>query len=78
MRIEGCDRKGTYRVCCRDVLRKEIRYKNGRNKLLTAKVWETVLQSPYSVDFTENQARQLIEEDLLARKMACLPTWVLR
>lgn len=57
---------------------KEIRYKNGRNKLLTAKVWETVLQSPYSVDFTENQARQLIEEDLLARKMACLPTWVLR
>ena len=31
---------------------KEIRYKTGRNKLLTAKVWETVLQSPYSVDFT--------------------------
>lgn len=57
---------------------KEIRYKTGRNKLLTAKVWETVLQSPYSVDFTESQARQLIEEDLLARKMACLPTWVLR
>ena len=40
---------------------KEIRYKTGRNKLLTAKVWETVLQSPYSVDFTESQARQLIE-----------------
>ena len=51
---------------------KEIRYKNGRNKLLTAKVWETVLQSPYSVDFTENQARQLIEEDLLARKNGLL------
>lgn len=52
---------------------KEIRYKTGRNKLLTAKVWETVLQSPYSVDFTESQARQLIEEDLLARKkwLAC-------
>jgi len=46
---------------------KEIRYKNGRNKLLTAKVWETILQSPYSVDFTESQARQLIEEDLLTR-----------
>lgn len=57
---------------------KEIRYRGGRNKLLTAKVWETVLQSPYSVDFTESQARKLIEEDLLARKMACLPTWVLR
>lgn len=27
---------------------KEIRYKTGRNKLLTAKVWETVLQSPYT------------------------------
>ena len=51
---------------------KEIRYKTGRNKLLTAKVWETVLQSPYSVDFTENQARQLIEEDLLARKNGLL------
>lgn len=51
---------------------KEIRYKTGRNKLLTAKVWETVLQSPYSVDFTESQARQLIEEDLLARKNGLL------
>lgn len=51
---------------------KEIRYKTGRNKLLTAKVWETVLQSPYSVDFTESQARQLIEEDLLTRKNGLL------
>jgi hypothetical protein len=51
---------------------KEIRYKTGRNKLLTVKVWETVLQSPYSVDFTESQARQLIEEDLLARKNGLL------
>ena len=51
---------------------KEIRYKTGRNKLLTAKVWETVLQSPYSVDFTESQARQLIEEDLLERKNGLL------
>ncbi len=51
---------------------KEIRYKTGRNKLLTAKVWETVLQSPYSVDFTESQARQLIEEDLLTRENGLL------
>ena len=51
---------------------KEIRYRGGRNKLLTAKVWETVLQSPYSVDFTESQARKLIEEDLLARKNGLL------
>lgn len=51
---------------------KEIRYRGGRNKLLTAKVWETVLQSPYSVDFTESQARQLIEEDLLTEKNGLL------
>ena len=51
---------------------KEIRYKNGRNKLLTAKVWETILQSPYSVDFTESQARQLIEEDLLTKENGLL------
>ena len=51
---------------------KEIRYKNGRNKLLTAKVWETVLQSPYSVDFTESQVRQLIEEDLLTKENGLL------
>lgn len=51
---------------------KEIRYKTGRNKLLTAKIWETVLQSPYSVDFTESQARQLIEEDLLTRENGLL------
>ena len=51
---------------------KEIRYKTGRNKLLTAKVWETVLQSPYSVNFTESQARQLIEEDLLTKENGLL------
>ena len=51
---------------------KEIRYRGGRNKLLTAKVWETVLQSPYSVDLTESQARQLIEENLLTEKNGLL------
>lgn len=51
---------------------KEIRYRGGGNKLLTAKVWETVLQSPYSVDFTESQARQLIEENLLTEKNGLL------
>lgn len=47
---------------------KEVRYKTSRNKLLTTKVWETVIQSPYSVDFSENQARKLIEKDLLTTK----------
>ena len=42
------------------------------DKLLTAKVWEKVLQSPYSVDFTESQARQLIEEDLLTKENGLL------
>ena len=51
---------------------KEVRYRGGRNKLLTAKVWETVLQSPYSADFTESQARQLIEENLLTKENGLL------
>ena len=43
---------------------KEYRYKAGKN-LKTVRLWETVLQSPYSVDFTEEQARRLIMEGLL-------------
>lgn len=31
----------------------------------TITLWETVLQSPYSVDFTEEQARHQICEDLM-------------
>lgn len=31
----------------------------------TITLWETVLQSPYSVDFTEEQARYQIHEDLM-------------
>lgn len=34
----------------------------------TITLWETVLQSPYSVDFTEEQARHQICEDLMQRK----------
>ena len=43
---------------------KEYRYKAGKN-LKTVRLWETVLQSPYSVDFTEEQARRLIMEGML-------------
>lgn len=43
---------------------REYRYKAGKN-LKTAKLWDTVLQSPYSVDFTEEQARRLIMEGML-------------
>lgn len=45
-------------------MEKEYRYKAGKN-LKTVWLWETVLQSPYSVDFTEEQARRLIMEGLL-------------
>ena len=43
---------------------REYRYKAGK-ELKAAKLWETKLQSPYSVDFTDGQARQLIIEGLL-------------
>ncbi len=43
---------------------REYRYKAGKN-LKTVRLWETVLQSPYSVEFTEEQARRLIMEGLL-------------
>ena len=33
-----------------------------RKETAVARLWETALQSPYSVDFTEEQARALTEE----------------
>lgn len=42
---------------------KEYRYRDGK-KWKKAKLWETVLQSYYSVDFTEEEARTQIERDL--------------
>lgn len=43
---------------------KEYRYKRGQ-KWQTARLWETVLQTPFSVGFTEEQARRQIQEGLL-------------
>lgn len=43
---------------------REYRYKVGKD-LRMVKLWETVLQSPYSVDFTEKQTRKLIMDGLL-------------
>lgn len=43
---------------------KEYRYKVDRNHWGRTMLWETVLQSPYSADFTEQQARTQIWEDL--------------
>ena len=43
---------------------KEYRYKINRQNFGCIMLWETVLQSPYSADFTEQQARKQIWEDL--------------
>lgn len=45
---------------------REYRYKAGKS-LITIKLWETVLQSPYLVDFTEEQVRRLIVDGLLQK-----------
>lgn len=50
---------------------KEYRYRSGR-KWRKAKLWETVLQSHYSVDFTEEEARTQIERDLFPKGEAWL------
>lgn len=41
---------------------KEISYKDYYGKNKKVMLWETVLQSPYSVDFTEEQARHQMHE----------------
>lgn len=46
---------------------KEIRYKVGK-KMYAAVVWETVLQSPYNIEYTEDQARKMIFEELLTNE----------
>ena len=45
---------------------REYRYRDGK-KWKKAKLWETVLQSYYSVDFTEEVARTQIERDLFPK-----------
>lgn len=45
---------------------KEYRYRSGK-KWKKAKLWETVLQSHYSVDFTEEDARTQIERELFPK-----------
>ena len=45
---------------------KEKRYRDGR-KWKRVKLWETVLQSPYAVDFTEEQAREQITRELFPK-----------
>lgn len=46
---------------------KEVRYKYGK-RMISMVVWETVLQSPYSIDFPEEQARTQIYNELLTNE----------
>ncbi len=46
---------------------REYRYKDGNRHWRTVLLWETVLQSPYSVGFSDIQARQQMQEDLFAK-----------
>lgn len=52
---------------------KEYRYKVDRRHWETVILWETVLQTPYPIDFTEEQAREetkeLIENDRLVARL---------
>ena len=43
---------------------KEYKYKVDRRNWGSVTLWETILQSPYSVDFTEEQAREQIKQEL--------------
>lgn len=43
---------------------KDYRFKMNRSQWRQVRLWETMLQSPYPVDFTEEQARKEIREDL--------------
>jgi hypothetical protein len=43
---------------------KERRYKDGNKHWKAVTLWETALQSPYSVDFTEEQARKQMLDEL--------------
>ena len=52
---------------------KEYRYKKNRSKTwTTVTLWETVLQSPYSVEFTEEQARKQMRELLEGKRESWL------
>lgn len=46
---------------------KEVRYKAGK-RMQSLVVWETILQSPYSIDFPEEQARTQIYNELLTNE----------
>lgn len=46
---------------------KDYRYKIGRRNMITVRLWETVIQSPYTVDMPEDLARSQIKEELIRK-----------
>lgn len=46
---------------------KEHRYRDSNGYWKAVTLWETVLQSPYSVDFTEEQARKQMKDELFQK-----------
>lgn len=43
---------------------KEYSFRDGRKRVYKAKLWETIIQSPYSVEFAEDVVRKQLEEEL--------------
>lgn len=56
---------GDYTLAIRNNSSKSVKVTGDVRYYYTITLWETVLQSPYSVDFTEEQARYQIHEDLM-------------
>ncbi len=47
---------------------KTYRYKDGNRRWAAVTLWETVLQTPYSIDFAEQQVRRQSREDLFQKR----------
>lgn len=46
---------------------KEYHYRTEYKERAAVRLWETVIQSPYTVDFTEEQAEKLIAEEFVSK-----------
>ena len=43
---------------------KEYSFRDGRKRVYKVKLWETIIQSPYSVEFAEDVVRKQLEEEM--------------
>jgi vacuolar-type H+-ATPase subunit H len=51
---------------------KEYSFRDGRKRLYKVKLWETIIQSPYSVEFAEDVVRKQIEDELFPKEKGWL------